>query len=182
MSLQNLLTEMESVKFQAEMEVFSSFGTFYSALQNNPLVQELISSIKASSELPREVFKRFLTILRNNPYPGYAHPDDVTLAAYLYVLDQVRLELARVAVEQASSSQDTWWTKQLATRLQKVQRTKLSQFELSMGNLSHHLHNVSQSNQLSTYQFAHSDYQGIRMSFQRSIASAVATMSLKQKK
>jgi len=134
MKLQDLFDQLESVSFQANMSIFSGFSTFYYALQKDELVQTLVSHLVASPESAREVFKRFFHILRNNPYPGYAHADDVSLAAYLFVLYQVEPSLAHHVISQVIEAESIWWTRRLAQRIQENEsaETRMQEVEITL--------------------------------------------------
>lgn len=120
MSLPDLMDKIESVEFDAAMNVFSGLQSFLMALHEEAAIQEMISVLLSSATNRQTVFNRLRTLLGENDEPQYAHPHDVALSGYLYVLQQTDLELAAKAAKQMAKRNDLSWSQRLAQTIREA--------------------------------------------------------------
>jgi hypothetical protein len=83
-----LFEAIEHPNFSAQLNVVSGYRQFVRALTSAPELQELIGSIKVEDDV-EDVLKRLVLCTKAPCEPGYEHPHDVALAAYLVVLNQL---------------------------------------------------------------------------------------------
>jgi len=114
-SLSDLTTVIESIEFGANLRVFSGFNSFYGALRENHTInqlQQLLADYPAENE---QLLLRLKTLLAQNDEPRYAHPHDVPIASYLFVLSNVsHNELAIEAAKKVLATANLIWAKRLA--------------------------------------------------------------------
>jgi hypothetical protein len=107
-------TYLESVEFDAKMQVLSGFKTFYSALENNEVIAGLVQALAGSEALQQQLFNRLVELSNVEFDQNYAHPHDVPIAAYLYALEQVNPELVSPLLVTLEQYWLMPWTKRLA--------------------------------------------------------------------
>jgi hypothetical protein len=117
MKLDNLFNTIESSEFDANINILSGFSTMLRALENDDVLMQLVVELSESSDNKRRVFERLLKLLPENPHPEYAHPHDVAVAAYLYVLNQADVELGHLAAEKVVNTPTLWWARRLAKHI-----------------------------------------------------------------
>jgi hypothetical protein len=119
MNLSDILQQIESRNFSANLNVASGLSVVRLGLKNDTIVQQLISDLQQSPDHQREVFQRVLALLKANDQPDYAHPYDAALAAYLYALNQVNADLTQQAIRHILQTPKLWWARRLATHIQE---------------------------------------------------------------
>jgi hypothetical protein len=117
MSRSDLQSYLESVEFDAKMQVFSGFKTFYSALENNEVIAGLVQALARSEALQQQLFNRLVELANVEFDQNYAHPHDVPIATYLYALEKVNPELVSQVLETLSRYWLMPWTKRLAEHI-----------------------------------------------------------------
>jgi hypothetical protein len=124
MTLNDLLEQIESVHFAAQMNIFSGFRSFRRALVDHEYVNALMDYLRQHPHEIERVFQRFLDLLEKNDRPEFLHPYDPALACYLWVLGETSPRLVSLAVEQALRTPRLWWARKLAQHiLEKAQKT-----------------------------------------------------------
>jgi hypothetical protein len=117
MNLNDYFDAVEGSAFDANINILSGFSTMLRALANDEILQGLVSELRESPAHKQLVFQRLLELLPQNPNPDYAHPHDVAVAAYLYVLNQADVELGHRAAEEILSTPKLWWARRLARHI-----------------------------------------------------------------
>ncbi len=123
MNLNDLFNTIESSEFDANINILSGFNTMLRAMENDDVLKQLVVELSESSDNKRRIFQRLLELLPQNPNPEYAHPRDVALAAYLYVLHQVDRHLAHQAAERIRQIPGLWWARRLAQHILETRVT-----------------------------------------------------------
>ncbi len=117
-SLSSLVAYLESAEFDAAMNLFSGFRSFYAALRDNSQVAELVKLIEQSDEARQSLITRIQVLLdEGDANLDYANPHDATLAAYLYVLEQGKHGLLRETLEYLAQLPTLWWARRVADEL-----------------------------------------------------------------
>jgi hypothetical protein len=134
MTLSDLLEQIESVHFAAQMNIFSGFRSFRRALADHEYVDALMDHLKRHPHDNERVFQRFLDLLDKNERPEFLHPYDPALACYLWVLGETNPRLAYSAVEHALRTPRLWWARRLAQYIvEKAQKTVSQTIALGPG-------------------------------------------------
>jgi len=112
-SLHDLMNTVESIEFDAQMSVFSGFRSFLKTLGEDKTVKELQHRAAQSHDEDTVILNRLTALLEKVADPQYAHPMDVTIAAYLYALSSSK-EFSGLASEKVLQIANLMWAKQLA--------------------------------------------------------------------
>jgi hypothetical protein len=111
-SLHDLMNTVESIEFDANMSVFSGFNSFLRALSKNETIIQL-KQLLVESPIEHEILAHLINLLGEDVDPQFAHPKDVPIAAYLYVLSFSK-EFPLLAIEKVLQTPNLTWAKRLA--------------------------------------------------------------------
>ncbi len=117
MKLDDRFKEIESINFAIRITILSGFKILLLTLERDETLKEFIGEIEGSSEKQDRVLNRLLELLPANDHPGYMHPYDPALVAYLYTLDRVNASLAHQAAEQLAQNPELFWARRLANHI-----------------------------------------------------------------
>jgi len=116
MSLQQLAEQIESHEFAIQTNVVSGTRQFFRAIAEQEPVRQLRSEIQ-SQDLARELVIRISKLSRQRVDVRYENPFDTAFATYLWALQSVHPELARVAAEGIVQAPNCFWSSRLAESL-----------------------------------------------------------------
>jgi hypothetical protein len=116
MSLQQLADQIESHEFAIQTNVVSGIRQFFRAVAEQAPVHQLCSEIQ-SKDSARELVIRISKLSRQRVDVRYENPFDTAFATYLWVLQSVHPELARVAAEGIVQAPNCFWSSRLAESL-----------------------------------------------------------------
>ena len=88
MNWQQALTEIESVEFDVQLNVVSSFDLFIDAAQDEPAVTTLYQAMQTSEEVSEAVLDRVCALSRQEIDVQYANTNDAALTVYMWLLCQ----------------------------------------------------------------------------------------------
>jgi hypothetical protein len=110
---EELFQRVESERFAALVNVASNLKTFLRALDAQPEVRELGAAL-ATPEVRLAVLGRVTELTGRATDPGYEHPADSALAAYLWLLSRDDAVSAVAAAEKVEGCPGCWWAKKVA--------------------------------------------------------------------
>ena len=73
--------------------------------------------MRESPKLSEQIFQRLLELLVRNDEPQYAHPNDIQLSCYLYVLLSTQPDMAEKAAKQMIGVQNLFWARDFAEEI-----------------------------------------------------------------
>ncbi|MCI0709181.1 MAG: hypothetical protein L0154_03375 [Chloroflexi bacterium] len=115
MTLDTLLfNKIETPEFESELVIAGGPVLFSMILDNHPDVQELVNVLREIPESQRELQKHLYVLLAEEPEPGFVHPNDLFIAAYLWVLNKVNEELAFDASKRVLQASQLRWARIIA--------------------------------------------------------------------
>ena len=135
MSLESIFEELEGKQFAAEMRVIAGFKVLLGALEDDYLVQQLISLLSESDSAREYTISRISKLLSENDEPDYLHPFDGAIAGYLFALNAVDPKQAHQVSQVVLDTPQLWWSRRLANRISK-------EFNLAMQK---HIYDAGQS-------------------------------------
>ncbi len=112
-SLHDLMDTVESIEFDAQMSVFSGFNSFLRALNENSTITQIKQLLANSRPKYAKIVLRVIDLLAESTDPQFAHPNDVAIASYLYVLSSSK-EFSVLAAEKVLLVSNFMWAKRLA--------------------------------------------------------------------
>ena len=111
MNWQQALAEIESVEFDVQLNVVSSFGLFLNAARDEPAVTVLYQAMQASEEVSDTVLERVCELSTQDIDTRYANTNDAALTVYLWLLcqaDTTRATAAAFRVIHAPNCHYAW--------------------------------------------------------------------------
>lgn len=90
MNWQQEATEIESIEFDVQLNVVSSFKLFLNAARKEPSVIALYRAMQTSEEVSEKVLGRVCDLSRQEIDTRYANTNDTALAVYLWLLSVCR--------------------------------------------------------------------------------------------
>lgn len=121
MSFQEIIRELESTEFQANISSVSGFRTVLTALSRLEIVQKLVDFL-ADSPANQQLVIEYIESRLPEYKAGSAHPHDITLIALLYALDKVESTLSPTILETITSTKELFWARYM---VQKIVSEKL---------------------------------------------------------
>jgi hypothetical protein len=116
MTLQEVMSLIESQHFAAEVNMAASSNMFDRGLRNHHLFRDLAEHMKKGRER-EEVFRRVLDLSRRPIQSEFENPFDAALAAYLIALDTEDPGMAAIAAETVWKAPNCWWAAEHSARL-----------------------------------------------------------------
>ena len=112
-SIHDLMNTVESVTFDAQMSIFSGFNSFLRALREDETIKQLQQILIASPNESNHILTRLIALLEEIDDLRYAHPKDVQIASYLYVLSLGK-EFPLSVTEKVLQTPNLMWAKRFA--------------------------------------------------------------------
>lgn len=117
MTFKELINEVESSAFDIRFSVLSGLKILTLTLAHDETIRQLITHIHEKPEASKIVLQRLTALAQKDVPAEYAHPDDMAIAAYVYVLAQVNIETAQQATDIINNVHNLWWSRRLAQNL-----------------------------------------------------------------
>jgi hypothetical protein len=124
MTLQEILSQIESIEFQANISSLSGFRTVLTAFSRTETLQQLLALLRDNPGNQQLVLDAIEAKLPDYQ-PDYAHPHDITVAALVYALVQVESSLDLIPViELIASKKELFWARYMAQKIisEKLQK------------------------------------------------------------
>src|SRR5438105_4529337 len=90
MTIRELIVEIEDGSVRADIGLASTTYTLLRRLEANPTVKEARERIASSAEDALLFLERAVRLFESPPPEGYAHPDDLAVSAYLFILARIQ--------------------------------------------------------------------------------------------
>lgn len=116
MPLRDILTEIESYEFSAEIAIASDAAHALELLRDHPLVERLIAETEAT-EAQLRLVRRALALCEREPDPRYENPSDAALFAYMFAARSHSTGLARMIARHVHRAPNLWLARNFALRL-----------------------------------------------------------------
>ncbi len=114
-SLHDLISVIESVKFDANMSVFSGFNSFHRALAGDQTIQDIRQLLIDSPSANEQILARLVSLLEEKTNPQFEHPHDITIASYLFALSASLNNVIAIEVaKKILATSNLIWAKRLA--------------------------------------------------------------------
>jgi hypothetical protein len=139
MNLSKVFEKIESVRFAIDFTVISGFNIFQIALEENKTLRQLVSALKRKPGHKDRVLERLIALLQADHAREFQHPNDVALAAYLFVLYKADTAMAYSVAEMLLGYQNLWWARRLAEHIVGTTKTVSTQFSAQIGQIPAHL-------------------------------------------
>ena len=117
MNWQEALEEIQSVEFDANLNVVSGTNSFFRAVAQEPAVIEAYQELRNSGELREEILGRIYDLAVQEIDPRYANPNDTPLAVFLWLTYFGAGDLARIAADRVDHAPQCWYASKLAKRI-----------------------------------------------------------------
>jgi|GEM_PF-4639770 len=105
-----IIHEIEQLRYDAVMNTISGRKHFLTVLQDNPDLQILIQYASDSDKHEKIIYANLSKHMSMESDSKWAHPKDVLLATYYFVLTQSSPILARQAKVELLKLTNTFWT------------------------------------------------------------------------
>lgn len=122
MNAAKAMERIEGHAFSATVNLASDFRTFLRILAAQPEVGALAEAMK-SERVAGDVLARILQLAAPPVDPGYEHPADSALAAYLWVLSSQNRDYSAIAVETVLGCEQCWWSRRMAEYVRGAPRS-----------------------------------------------------------
>ena len=117
MNWQEALEEIQSVEFDANLNVVSGTNSFFRALAQEPAVIEAYQELRNSGDLREEILGHIYDLAAQEVDPRYANPNDTPLAVFLWLTYFGARDLARIAADRVDHAPQCWYASKLAKRI-----------------------------------------------------------------
>jgi hypothetical protein len=107
-----LLTEIESYRFSARLNIASSLSAFARGLLLEESVVTLIEGLR-DRENARKLLRRIVFLSGMVTNRDYEDPNDAAMATYLWTLAESHRDLAMVGVDATMRVANIWWAKKV---------------------------------------------------------------------
>jgi hypothetical protein len=108
---------IESVKFDVMLGVASGFATIQEGLREDETIQHLLKVSTKDISTSEKIYSRIHDLSSAEINSVYAHPHDIPLVAYLWVLSKTNNEIAEEAAQQILTAENLFWAKMLARHI-----------------------------------------------------------------
>ena len=117
MTWQDVMDEIYSVEFEANLNVVSSSNAFFSALSEDPVVLDAYRRMRQSGDLCEDVLDRLSTLVSEDSDPRFENPNDTPLAVLLWLTAFAAPDSAEMAATWVDEVPQCWYAKKLARRM-----------------------------------------------------------------
>lgn len=118
MSIQNLVQQVETGDFTANLAEASGMRLFLLILQNNPISKALIESMRKLPQGKETIFNRIKSHLEFQTESEYLNPFDFSVATYIYTLSEVDMDLGWKSTVMALQTPNLYWAHKMAKYVQ----------------------------------------------------------------
>jgi hypothetical protein len=117
MNWQEVLEEIQSVKFDVNLNVVSGTNAFFRAVAREPAVLEAYRQMRESGELREDVLGRIHDLATLEIDPCYENPNDTPLAVLLWLTYFTTPNFAPTAAARIARAPQCWYARKLAGRI-----------------------------------------------------------------
>lgn len=117
MKWQDAMAYIESLEFDAHLNVVSSSRHFFRAVARDNVVLEIYRQLQESGELREEVLGRISDLARQEIDLNYENPNDTALATYLWLTCYTSPEYVDLASYYTACAPNCWYARKLAHRI-----------------------------------------------------------------
>ena len=117
MNWQDALAHVESIEFDAKVNVVSGTKAFFRAVSNDPVVLELHRQAQDSGELREEVLGRIYDLAVQGIDRRYENPNDTPLATLLWLTCRTAPDFVQAAAHYTARAPQCWYARNLAQRI-----------------------------------------------------------------
>jgi hypothetical protein len=114
MNWEQAIEEVESIEFDAQVNVASSTRGFFKAAARHSAVAQLLSCLSESGESAEELLGRIYQFSQFAVDPRYRHPKDTALAIFLWVMVSDKPEYGQLAAQFVDFAPNCWHAKKMA--------------------------------------------------------------------
>ena len=121
----NLLKTIEASGYGMRLGLVSTPSRFIEAVSKEPRAQK-IAELLDQTDAQEELLVRLKTLLSAENDPRYAHPNDLAIAAYLYLLQKADPNAVLKLAKELVDTPTLWWARAMAihTINETVRRTR----------------------------------------------------------
>ena len=117
MNWQEALAHIESIEFDAKVNVVSSEKAFFREVAKDPVALELCRQVKDSGELRELTLDRIYDLAGREIDRRYGNPNDTPLAVLLWLTYHAAPEAGPVAAHYIARAPQCWYARKLAQRI-----------------------------------------------------------------
>jgi len=110
MNLRALFDAIESSDFANRVTLESTLRRVAVNISHQELTGKLIDAVRSGRAKAEDVLSRLMQLVAENTDPRFADPRDISLTTYLFVLQQLRPDLARLGAEAVMRLPGAWWS------------------------------------------------------------------------
>lgn len=117
MNWQEALEEIQSIEFDANLNVVSGTNAFFRAVSQDSAVMEACREMLQSGEAREEVLGRIYDLVGQEIDPSFENPNDTPLAVLLWLTNFAAPSHAERAATWVDVAPGCWYAKKLAQRI-----------------------------------------------------------------
>ena len=117
MNWQDALAHIESIEFDAKVNMVSSAKAFFREVAQDPVVLELYRQVKDSGELQESTLDRIHDLAGREIDLRYGNPNDTPLAVLLWLTLHTAPDAGSVAAHYIARAPQCWYARKLAQRI-----------------------------------------------------------------
>jgi hypothetical protein len=129
MIVKELFEQIETDEFEMNIALASGTTLFRIILQDNPYIYRLVTLIRRNSKIKELVTRHIYDLLRADVNPGYVHPKDTFVAAYLYVIALFDIELAQRIIYDIKKAPQLAWSYIICDYISRPSFTGINDFK-----------------------------------------------------
>ena len=114
MNWQDALAHVESIEFDAEVNMVSSARAFFHAVAAEPVMQDLYRQARDSAEVREEILGRIYDLSAREIDLKYENPNDTPLAALLWLTCYAAPDFLPTAARITAQAPQCWYARKLA--------------------------------------------------------------------
>ena len=114
--LDELFKAIESHEFSAIVNLASDVKTFERILSSEIPLRELTQQMR-NAEVRTAAYQRALALVADRGEEGHEHRWDSALAAYLWLLADTDVSLARLVATRVAAAPGCWWARKMAAKV-----------------------------------------------------------------
>ena len=114
MKWQDALAHVESIEFDAEVNMVSSARAFFHAVAAEPVMRDLYRQARESAEVREEILGRIYDLSAREIDLKYENPNDTPLAALLWLTCYAAPDFLPTAARITAQAPQCWYARKLA--------------------------------------------------------------------
>ena len=117
MNWQKALDEIQSVAFDADLNVVSGTNAFFRTVSQDPVVLEAYREMLSSGEVREDALGRIYDLVGQETDPRFENPNDTPLAVLLWLTNFAAPDFVHLAAARVDCASRCWYAKKLAQRI-----------------------------------------------------------------